>query len=243
MSLGEEMNGFDPAPLLQVAQSWWIASELVRRHPHLLIVEHHPMDGFYDSLGIVDLHGDKMKPIVDINRPGSVHVHTDSAWNPVTLSEALSHESPHDVVKRVEEATGWGSPSAAPKTTARSLTYRVIARVLASMVNDQYSWDVRTEWNPAQWEELLSNGAPAHGYVEKFPFAKYLAHSLPTLGLHGEPFIHLWALKRDDKPVAILDTSGRVVTESGYRDLLPTYRRNGRNLTRTIADALGEVLP
>ena len=237
------MGGFDPAPRLQIAHSWWIASELVKRHPHLVIVEHHPMDGFYDSLGIIDLHGDKTNPVVDINRPGSVHVHTDPSWNPLALSEALSNESPHDVVKRVEAATGWGSPSAAPKTSERSLTYRVIARVLASMVNDQYSWDVRTEWNPSPLDESGSNGMQAHGYLEKFPFSEYLARTLPSLGVFGEPLIHLWALKRNDEPVAILDTSGRVVTKSGYRDLLPTYRHHGRSLTRTIADALGDVLP
>lgn len=236
------MDGFDPARRLQIAQSWWIASELARRHSHLFIVEHHPLGGFYDSLGMVDLNRDKTSSVVDINRPGSVHIHSSGEWEPISLSEALSLESPHEVVKRVEVATGWGSPTSAPKTTARSLTYRVIARVLASMVNDQHMWDARTGWRPTGDESSLG-GMQAHEGLDKFPLAKYLAHSLPSLGLIGEPFIHVWILKRNDEPVALLDTAGRVVTKSGYRELLPTYRHHGRNLTRTIADALGDVLP
>ena len=238
------MDSFEPSARIQIAQSWWIASELVRRHPHLILIEHHPMDGFYDSLGIVDLDRDKKMSVVDINRPGSVHVHSDPKWSPISLAEALGQHSPHDVIKRVEAAAGWAAPTATPKTTARVLTYRVIARVLASMVNDQHAWDVRTDWKQtSDWDEPLPAGQQAHGYLHEFPIANYFAHSLPSFGIVGEPNVHLWALKRDDKPVAILDTSGRLVTKSGYRDLMVSYRQHGRNLTRTIADALGDVLP
>ncbi|MGD4206363.1 hypothetical protein QT666_22610, partial [Xanthomonas citri pv. citri] len=33
-----------------IAQSWWLASELVRRHPELMIYEMHPGGGQYDVL-------------------------------------------------------------------------------------------------------------------------------------------------------------------------------------------------
>lgn len=38
----------------RIAQSWWIASELARRNPHLFIHEWHPGAGGYDCLGLVD---------------------------------------------------------------------------------------------------------------------------------------------------------------------------------------------
>lgn len=218
---------------LQIAQSWWIASELVRRHPHLLIVEHHPM-GFYDSLGIIDLKSDNRDPVVDINRPGSVHVHSSDEFESIGLVEALSFSNAHTVVKRVETAARWGTPAISPKTTARSLSYRVIARVLASMVNDRHEWEIRSEW----WGD-----DPFRSDLEALPFAHHLANTAPKLGIQAEPFSQLWVLKRDHSPVAIFDSVGRVVTESGYRELLPIYRRTNRSLTWVIADALGDVLP
>jgi len=231
------MNVHAPSARLQVAQSWWIASELARRHPHLFIVEHHPLDGFYNSLGLVDLNVDKHSVVVDLNRPGSVHVHNESTFEPILLTEALSFDNAHEVVKRVEIATHWGEPKATPKTTARTLTYRVIARVLASMVNDRYVWDAVTEWDDSVWTE--SSG---HGYLHGIPIAAYLFHTVPAVGVLGEPWVHFWALQRDGETVAILDTAGRVATASGCRDLLGSYRHHNGSLTRVVAEVLGDVL-
>lgn len=228
----------EPALKHQAAQSWWIASELARRHPHLFIVEHHPMDGHYNSLGLVDLNADKHAVVVDINRPGSVHVHQSGAFIPIGMPQALSFDNAHDVVKRVELAAHWGEPTTTPKTTARTLTYRVIARVLASMVNDRHQWDVVTEWDDNEWNESSANG-----HFESIPLARYLIDTAPSVGVFGEPWVHFWALQRDGKTVAMLDTAGRVATASGCRELLPSYRNVNGSLTRVIADALGDVLP
>ncbi|WP_454116041.1 TY-Chap2 family putative peptide chaperone [Microbacterium aurum] len=43
-----------PATRFVIAQSWWIASELVRRHPDLVIHESHPGGGMYDCLTGLD---------------------------------------------------------------------------------------------------------------------------------------------------------------------------------------------
>ena len=228
----------EPSTKLQVAHSWWIVSELARRHPHLFIVEHHPMDGFYNSLGLVDLKSQSKQIVVDVNRPGSVHVHDGAAFAPIGLTEALSFDDAHEVVKRVEIAARWGEPKTTPKTTARTLTYRVIARVLASMVNDRHQWDVVTEWNDGSWSDSSSNG-----HFASIPLADYLLHTGPTVGVFGEPWVHFWALQRDGQTVALLDTAGRVATASGLRELLPSYRHYNGSLTRVIADALGDVLP
>jgi hypothetical protein len=219
------------------AHSWWIASELVRRHPHLFLVEHHPVDGFYDSLGIVDLHANKGQVLVDINRPGSVHVHSAPDFDPLSLVESMGAHSAHDSIKRIEEAARW-TAQASPKTTARSLTYSVIARVLAAMVIDRHVWDVRSEMN-----DSILDDDPANGHLKEFPLGQFLSMTLPSIGVLGEPWVHVWALTKDGKPVAILDTAGRVVTVSGLRELLPLYRHHNCSLTRVIADALGDVLP
>jgi hypothetical protein len=232
------MNEFEPAAKHHVAQSWWITSELARRHPHLFIVEHHPMDGFYNSLGLVDLNVEKSTVVVDVNRPGSVHVHHGAKMEPISLTEALSFDNAHEVVKRVEIATRWGAPKATPQTTARTLTYRVIARVLASMVNDRHQWDVVTEWDDGSWSDSSSNG-----HFANIPLAHHLLSTAPSVGVFGEPWVHFWALQRDGETIAMLDTTGRVATASGCRDLLPSYRNYNGSLTRVIADALGDVLP
>jgi hypothetical protein len=223
----------------RVAQAWWIASELVRRHPHLFIIETHPLDGFYDCLDIVDLNGNKHQPKVSINRLGSVHVLDDDRFEPISLVDAMSFDDAHVVVKRVETATGWGQSSVSPKTTARSLAYRVISRVLASLINDRQRWDVRCAWEG----DSLFHDSPTSHYLSKNPLAEFLLHTIPSLGVPGEPLNHLWALQRNDEVVALIDTGGRVVTDSGLRELLPSYRAYNRSLTRVIGEALGDVLP
>ena len=54
-------------------QSWWIASELVRGHPSLKVVETHPGGGQYDCLSIVTTEHYTVT-LIDLNRSGSIHV-------------------------------------------------------------------------------------------------------------------------------------------------------------------------
>jgi len=85
-----------------IAQSWWIASELVRRHPELIVSEEHP-GGIYDLLSVTSpeqsSRGSGPSPMeyrVMLNRPGTVG-HTSAArWHPA----AFRPNSPAAAVRR-----------------------------------------------------------------------------------------------------------------------------------------------
>ena len=62
----------EPAQRFVIAQSWWIASELVRRHPQLVVHEMHPGGGQYDVLAVFAPPHDKARTIVMLNRAGTV---------------------------------------------------------------------------------------------------------------------------------------------------------------------------
>ena len=61
--------------------------------------------------------------------------------------------------------------------------------------------------------------------------------------LYGDPAYRFWALLRDDEPVAVIDTDGRVHLPDVTHDLPSLYRTLGRTLGRTVHAALGDVLP
>jgi hypothetical protein len=44
---------FEIAGRHKLAVYWWVASELIRRHPQLELFETHPLDSFYDCLTLV----------------------------------------------------------------------------------------------------------------------------------------------------------------------------------------------
>lgn len=134
-----------PASRFVIAQSWWIASELVRRHPKLGLAETHPGGGMYDCLSLFATDGKHRRTLIDLNRVGRLHVHVNPDFEPLTWKEVHEATDPHEPVRRIEAGTGLKRPSPTPPTSPAALSYRVIARVLASMVNEKDTWDVRSE--------------------------------------------------------------------------------------------------
>lgn len=59
-------------------QSWWIASEFLRRHPEFNLFETHPGQGQYDCLTILSLQRMDHRHI-DLNRVGRMHIHSGMA--------------------------------------------------------------------------------------------------------------------------------------------------------------------
>src|SRR5262249_49627678 len=137
---------------LIAAQSWYVASELVRRHPNLRITETHPGGGEYDCLS---LHQPDGYGVVHLNRAGRMHVARPRTpgFQPIswtaTLSFSangdLSHHDVHPVVETLEHAAGLSTPHSMPPLVPATLTYRVIARVLGWLINEKDTWDARSE--------------------------------------------------------------------------------------------------
>ncbi len=199
------------------------------------------MGGFYDSLGIRDGELRDFGSTVDINRPGSLHVHADRDWRPVGMSEMLQLDEPFALVKRVESAAGWAKGHAV--TTPRSLTYRVIANVLQSQVEDKHAWDARhVRPSTAALDETSELYLPP-SVIEGFPGGVELVSSRDETRTMFEPWEHIWVLLRGEAPVAIFDTEGRVATFHGTHEMMPIYKAEGHRLGSVIAATLGRTLP
>ncbi|MGZ0712320.1 TY-Chap2 family putative peptide chaperone (plasmid) [Coraliomargarita sp. W4R53] len=222
-----------------VAQSWWIASELSRRHPELIVYEMHPGGGQYDVLCVAtpdQLSPDPLEetPRVMINRVGTIQIHRGAESTPVAdWPRVLRTQDPHQIVKTIEASAGLGSPTEKSSTTTRSIGYRFFAAALAMLVNDRYSWDVRSE------SQDTSDGMRRAHQIDGFPSVVEAIDQTPRLGIHGEPYSHYWVLRKDGQPVAVLSMEGWLHLADGTRrDLMSAYAKNGRNMISLTASIL-----
>jgi hypothetical protein len=240
-------DGFEPynppADRFLTAQMWWIASELVRRHPHLRIsgVE---VDGA-DRLLIV--HDEQDALSIQWDLVGGCKYLKNDVVQKISWIEMMAALNPHETVKRIEKGTGLGHPQTTPMTTPRSLAYRVIASALTSAVDDRREWYAV----PALmvWDE--DPAEPTSSHFKNFPtaldaraeYTRVIAEQIETVGRGGAFFQPFWAVLRDLDTIAIVDAAGVIRTVMGETPLMPVYENINRKLTITTARVLGAYLP
>ncbi|WP_035880818.1 hypothetical protein, partial [Cryobacterium sp. MLB-32] len=223
-------------------QTWWIASELVRRHPHLLITR----VTAEDDGPVVLLHDeqDGMRIQFDLER-GIRFVVLGEAVN-IGWRRIVNSDSSHEIVKMIEFATGLQAPGVSPNTTPRALVYRLISSFLTSVVNDPNEWNVVLATMAIDGSDDPSAGK----FLRKFPstraaVAGYTAQTQTQLPNGGTRLFHqpFWALTRDLEAVAILDTAGVIHTREGAVPLMPIFKAAGGQMSATTAYLLGEFQP
>jgi len=226
-----------PADRFLTAQMWWIASELVRRHPHLRICGLEVDAG--DRLLIVHDEQDGMRIQWDL--VGGCKFLVDGLVRTITWIEMMAALSPHETLKRIEVATGLGVPKSTPATTPRALAYRVIASALATAVDDRHDWYAV----PAP---MLK--AEDCDYFDGFPTAvearsayEDAAEEQLQIDRGAYFFQPFWAVVRDLQPIAIFDVAGVAHTTVGAMPLMALYEEINHNLTITTARVLGPYLP
>lgn len=215
-----------------IAQSWWIASELVRRHPELIVYEMHPGGGQYDVLCVAMLdqftpNARANSPRVMLNRVGTIQIHRGYDTEVVAdWSAVLEANDPHQFVKELEVLTGWGSPISAPPTAERVIGYRFFATALALLVNDRHVWDVRSES-----VDSSASGLSRAGLITAFPDVEAALRQTPRLGIHGEPHSHYWAIRRGVETVAVVSMEGDIHRQGMKRHaLMDAYQESDRRL-------------
>lgn len=229
---------------LIAAQSWYIGSELVRRHPELRITETHPCRGKYDCLS---LHQPDGSGVVHLNRAGRMHVANPRrpdfqpiSWTatlPGRVEADLFGPDAHRVIKILEHEAGLPTPHSAPPLLPAMLTYRVIARALGWLINEKETWDARNE------RLHSSDTVIDRGYLRRFPAAVDAARDRRDSDFLGVPTYRFWALLRGGEPVAILDSDGVAYLSTKTYQLPAIYVQTGCKLTATIGHVLGAVLP
>jgi hypothetical protein len=225
-----------------LTQTWWIASELVRRHPHLLISRIAD-----DTVGspILIVHDEQKAMRIQFDLLAWIQYLATGELRQLDWQDVFSHGDAHAIVKRIEAETGLGKPVHTPSTNGRSLAYRMISRVLASTVDDRHTWQavpaLLTQGLalPPEWEQfghLPTAFDAGRGRLLDVFEAEVVGNRQV---LHQQ----FWALTRDLETVALLDIAGFVHTASGKEDLMEYYRMYDGNLTMTVAEVLGEYLP
>jgi hypothetical protein len=241
---GDDLEEYNPpAARFLTAQMWWIASELVRRHPHLRISGVEVNES--DRLLIVHDEQDGMSIQWDL--AGGCKFLINGDVKKISWIEMMAALSPHETVKRIEVAVGLGIPQATPVTTPKALAYRVIASALATAVDDRHEWYAVPA--PMTHDEGPDN--PGCVYFDEFPSALEAragyARAIETQLEESDRGIHFfqpfWALLRDLEPIAIFDSAGVIHTIMGAAELMPLYEQIDRKLALTTARVLGPYLP
>lgn len=228
-----------PADRFLLAQTWWIASELVRRHPHLrigtvltddncrLVIVHDEPDGYRVQFDLVS--GAKYM------LAGELHS--------ISWIEMMSAPNAHEIVKRLEIETGLGVPMNTPASTPKALVYRIIASALTSGVNDRHDWyaeEVQIDFETDLAEHPILSSFPGTADVAFGHLEALLADAGERGGVFYQPLI---ALMRDQLAVAVFDVAGFAHTSEGVQELMPVYRATEHKLTLTTMQVVGPWLP
>lgn len=212
----EKPASFEPSRQLLNAYSWWLAAELVRRNPHLIIHETHPGGGMYDCLSVRDgRHLSNAPTLVDINRAGRIHAFRQNLDGTVhdltfTWAEALSVEYLHRLVDEIEMIVGLNPEEEWPPTP-RSRAYELLAETLMSQVNEIAIWDVRNEIDDS---DPFVDGL--NGYIQQFPSIVDRPRSeQEALAGHNAQLgsgYRYWAILRNQEPVLVVSAEGIAYT-------------------------------
>ena len=223
--------------------SWQIVSELCRYYPERFkVIETHPGGGEYDCLSLYDkgpVH------IADFVRGGHFHVFNrcDSSRElpePLDIWEQMA--GPYDlkaIFDQVRSILGLPLPAALPQRTASSVVYRFIATFLTHVDVRLNRWECRNGW----YEDTSGYGG---GVVwqdfERFPEAKARLQVKFEDDILGQPAYRFWFLRRDNKPVLCLETSGVAWIEDGRSfDLVNLYEEKP-DIWLLVMDVAGHLL-
>lgn len=221
-------------------QSWWVASELIRRHPELELVETQPGDGQNDCLTVLGAEGPDGL-YVDLNRNGSMNVRSEisnrfdrTLWNiqyPVDWSAELGQENRRLVPLFLEEAAGLHAPSQTPATTQKTLVFRIIYYLLLFSLNEPADWDARNGY--LDFTDMGSgNERPYFDEIQSAQIA--LRQSRPQGWKASAPRYDFWGVLRDGRCLGLIQINGTLhrpntdpvnlmkIYNSNKRDILPT---------------------
>lgn len=119
--------------------SWWLASEMVRRHKGLSLVTCISTAGLDETLGILDCKTARLLAFFsDVPNRAVVSGSPDAAWA-FGWNQILDFK-PKEAVVAVERRLGIHSPNHALETTAEALVYRLISRIICDHIWSNEDW-------------------------------------------------------------------------------------------------------
>lgn len=240
----ELLTGHVSAALIQ-ATAWWIAAELIRRHPQdLTVIETHPGGGTYDCLSVYRREPDTPTAVVLMNQGGSITHgswfgegdHDRFQWSEVILTPARRSY----VVEQLERIEELSPPASTPATVTTSIGPRVIAAFVARTAlgrggHPEAISRMDLPWYAANGFFDTSGYGPAGRRDELFaalPAADDHSRRADTRDLYSEPAFRYWfVVDRHQAPVVAVDiTHGMAWSQHDEFDLMAMYESNGRRL-------------
>lgn len=152
------------------ALAWWIASELIRRHPNMLrVIETHPGGGMYDCLSIVNR--ETGQGLIDLNRNGRIRIRRYDPrrgegeifveWVPVLMLGRRRKK----FISSLQEALDLPTHTNALPTHKNSIGVRLLANLANRFSFSNKTWDLRNAW-------LDTSGygeGPQTSWTDQFP--------------------------------------------------------------------------
>jgi hypothetical protein len=190
---------------IAIAASWDLAARLADvGPPDVRVYETHPGGGQYDCLTLAGAQCH-----IDINRTGSIHVHRGAEIGPLDWRPRIGEPNgTAQLAEQIGTAFGWRMEQ--PTMTARSLTYRLLARALAARVFDDGTWDARAQ---------TLDTADAGGGL-RWP--------VPSPEMGRIPANQVWVLTRDDDPMSWLWDGWAWNARGDRTDLVSRFIDGGR---------------
>lgn len=238
--LDTEDAGWEPADRFTLSRAWWIAGQLVRRHPDLTVSR--VVDP--EQIPLLIVHDDAETTRVQFDLPAWIQYLTPAGLRRITWAEVFAEGDPLAIVRTIESETGLGAVIDAHDSPP-SLIYRTIACALALGLDTTATWQA-----VHAWIEVTDPDATHWELFDAFPTGRALAERVIEAALDraetdGEFVFHqpVWALLRDLEPVALLSVDGSAHTATGEVDLVATFEHSGHSIAATTVALLGDHLP
>jgi hypothetical protein len=226
-------------PWLNEDGSWFVASELVRRHPEMRIVQVHPSGGRSDRLWVGDWASDDVSDFSatwSLNRweAGAIHIADGELFSSTPWQDFARTRHPLELVADLERAVGMPAVEAAQPTTRRSLTYRLISHIVTSTVRTRHPVTCRSLY------------VDTSGYGGGLDVPQHFERHVPSDLLDADGGVtrkayRFWALSRDDHEIALLADDARGWTGSAEVNLMAVYRTE-RRLAAVVRALFGRDL-
>jgi len=232
---------WEPADRFTLSRAWWIAGQLVRRHPNLTVSR--VVDTEQVPLLIVHDAAETIR--IQFDLPAWIQYLTPGGLRRITWAEVFAEADPLAVVRTIETETGLGVPIDA-SDSPHSLVYRTIACTLALGLDSAATWQaVHARIDVADPDETHWE------LFDAFPTGRALADGVIDAAIlraetEGGFVFHqpVWALLRDLEPVALLNVvDGSVHTAQGEVDLVVAFGEAERSVTTMTAALFGRDLP
>lgn len=212
-------------------QSWWLASELIRRTPGLGIIETHPGGGQSDCLSVIRWGSQQPQTLAHLNRAGTIQVGGD-LFPRITWEQDRQSPDRHHCVKLIESRAGLKGAGQAAQTTAPVLVGRVAYHLLLTTLNDKTTWCVSNV-------RLDTGGyGDGDGDVIGFPSAEAAVTQRREDDPWGDSRYRFWHVLKGEQRVGVLDNDGVLhLRDCEPVDLMALYRSSGRSITQVAAQA------